>query len=86
MPIRGIGLASRLLPTTSVWVCDRDFNYEGMRAYRDLTRSAIVLAVSVLRLGGVVSPIGAGGFVDTLSESVWCQLICNHLISSVCNM
>jgi hypothetical protein len=37
----------------------------------------MVLAVSVLRLGGVVSPISAGGCVDTLSESVWCQLICN---------
>ncbi|KAM0847424.1 hypothetical protein ACQ4PT_055022 [Festuca glaucescens] len=53
----------------------RDFNYEGMQAHRDLARSAVVLAVSVLRSGGVVSPVGAVGCVDPLTESLCRQLI-----------
>jgi hypothetical protein len=64
----------------------RDFNYEGMQAHRDLARSAVVLAVSVLRSGSVVSPVGDVGCVDPLTESLCRQLICNQLISSVCNM
>jgi hypothetical protein len=58
----------------------RDFNYEGMQAHRDLARCAVVLAVMVLRSGGVPSPVGS---VDPLTETLCHQLICNQLISSV---
>ena len=59
-----------------------DFNYNGMQAYRNLARSAVVLAVSVVRPSGPVSRVG----LDSVSEPACRQMICNHLISSVCNM
>jgi hypothetical protein len=45
-----------------------------------------VLAVSVVRSRGVSSPVSAAGCVHPLNEAVCSQLICNQLISYVCNM
>ena len=64
----------------------RDYNYEEMLAYRNLARSAIVLAVSVVRAGTVASTASSGRSVGSFTESASCQVLCNQLISSVCNM
>jgi hypothetical protein len=64
----------------------RDFNYESMQAYRDLARSAVVLAVSVVRAGSVVPPVGGTGCMRPPAELMCYELMCNQLISSVCNM
>ena len=43
-----------------------DFNYDGMQAYRNLARSAIVLAASVVRSGGMVSCVAVDHVTDPL--------------------
>jgi hypothetical protein len=63
-----------------------DFNYQGMQAYRDLARSAVVLAVSVSRLGAPLSCDGLDGCVGPVSESACWQILCNQLIASICNI
>lgn len=61
-----------------------DFNYEAMQAYRDLARSAVVLAASLGRSGGLAPfSVDCVGTADSLE---CCQSHCNHLISSICNM
>uniref|UniRef100_A0ACD5ZBA1 Uncharacterized protein n=1 Tax=Avena sativa TaxID=4498 RepID=A0ACD5ZBA1_AVESA len=62
----------------------RDFNYEGMIAYRSLARSAVVLAVSFARSFGPASRPDVVGSVGTES-SQW-QTLCNQLIASVCDI
>ena len=64
----------------------RDFNYEGMQAYRDLARSAVILAISAVRSGGVLCNVADAGYVGPVVEPASCQLLCNRLISSVCDM
>ena len=43
-----------------------DFNYDGMQSYRNLARSAIVLAASIVRLGEVVSCVAVDHVTDPL--------------------
>jgi len=62
----------------------RDFNYEAMQAYRDLARSAIVLAVSICRSSCPRS--SSAGSVDPAGSPEYCEVLCNQLISNVCNM
>jgi hypothetical protein len=62
----------------------RDFNYEGMVAYRALAQSAIVLAVSLARSAGPASRLSDSGSVGPETNQ-W-QTLCNQLIASVCNM
>jgi hypothetical protein len=64
----------------------QDFNYQAMQAYRDLARSAVVLAVSVGQLGGPASRDDLDGCVGRGIESACWQDICNRLIMSICNI
>jgi hypothetical protein len=52
----------------------RDFNYEGMQAYRNLARSAIILAVLVARSGRVVLGDASDGSVYHVSDPVHWQM------------
>ena len=63
-----------------------DFNYEGMVAYRELARSAIVLAVSLARSANPASYGRASGSLGFPSEVSQWQTLCNQLISYVCDM
>ncbi|CAM0946936.1 unnamed protein product [Alopecurus aequalis] len=63
-----------------------DFNYEGMLAYREAARSAVVLASS---LGRVVSPISCfpvSGNLDSTAAVIQLQILCNQLMSSLYNI
>jgi hypothetical protein len=64
----------------------QDFNYQAMQAYRDLARSAVVLAVSVGQLGGLASWDDLDGCVGPGIESACWQNICNQLTMSMCNI
>jgi hypothetical protein len=82
-----ISLAVLILGSESLYgFVIHDFNYQGMQAYRDLARSAVVLAVSVSRLGAPLSCDGLDGCVGPVSESACWQILCNQLIASVCNI
>jgi hypothetical protein len=64
----------------------QDFNYQGMQAYRDLARSAVLLAVSVGRLGGPTSRADLDRCVCPGSESACSRALCNQLTASICNI
>uniref|UniRef100_A0ACD5V873 Uncharacterized protein n=1 Tax=Avena sativa TaxID=4498 RepID=A0ACD5V873_AVESA len=63
-----------------------DFNYEGMVAYRELARSAIVLAVSLARSANPASNGRASGSLGFANEMSQWHTLCNQLISSACDM
>lgn len=64
----------------------RDFGYEGMTAYREVVRSAVVLAVSFVRSACFASHVAASGSLGPSNEMPQWQTLCNQLISSECNM
>jgi len=60
-----------------------DFNYQGMLAYRELARSAVVFAASVLRTAGFNHVGSTGSVVDVNVAAQW-QVLYSQLVSSAC--
>lgn len=64
-----------------VVICD--FNYQGMLAYRELARSAVVFAASVLRTAGFNHVGSTGSVIDVNVAAQW-QVLYLQLVSSAC--
>lgn len=58
-----------------------DYNYQSMLAYRELARSPVTLAASVVRTVGPNRLGSVGSTVDIDTAAQW-QMVCSQLVHS----
>ena len=62
-----------------------DYNYQGMLAYRELARSTIVFAASIIRTAGFNRAGSISSIIDVNAAAQW-QILYTQLISSACRI
>ena len=60
-----------------------DYNYQGMLAYRELARSAVVFAASVVRTANFNRVDSISSVIDVNAAAQW-QVLYTQLVSSAC--
>ena len=60
-----------------------DYNYRGMLAYRELARSALIFAASIVRTVGL-NCVGSTGCVSDVSDAAHWQVLYLQMVSSAC--
>ncbi|CAM0881222.1 unnamed protein product [Alopecurus aequalis] len=62
-----------------------DFNYQGMLAYRELARSAVVFAASVVRTASFSPVCSTGSIIDVNAAAHW-QVLHSQMVSFACRI